>query len=426
MFRILGKITHFKVLAVLFIIAIFYVGSATFPSTIKTVGRYLTDDRADFLSTKEKINVSYRKMLDFEHSNFKNKGSYVNLNGLMAHIMGQRYMNKRVKLDNGHLTYIFKKRNATRSAAQMTKLYNKQKEKGKDFLFVLAPIQVPKYEDLLPAGYTDYSNQNADDLLGMLDENGVPTLDLREAMRNDGIDHSNAFFVTDHHWKMETGFWAYTKIIERLEEAGEMDPIASMYTDLDEYEIEVYKDYFLGSHGKRTGSYFAGVDDFSIINPKFETDMSLEISSIGLNKQGRFADLSFDYSKLRLDYFSSNPYGAFSYGNRDMKNYRNSRAPVDLKIMTIGDSFSRVPFAFLTLVFGTCDQLDMRHYKGDFEEYYSKYDPDVVIVLINPSQIPGKSLTYDYFNDLQNTDTVPDEPDDTGEGDEEGEEEGDL
>jgi len=399
-----------KMVAVIFLAIVIYVGSATFPSTVENVAEFLTSEKHDFLATNEKIGHDYRGMLDFKEYNLRNKGFYINLNGLMARILGQRYVNERVKLDNGHLTYLVEERNITLATTQLTKLFEKQSEDGKAFLFVLAPYQIPKYENILPTGYKDYGNQNADDLLNALKDNGVPVLDLRDEMRNDGIDHTDAFFTTDHHWTPKTGFWAYTKIVKTLVNAGAIEPIDSMYTDISNYSIEIYNDFYLGTSGKRTGSYFAGVDDFTVITPMFETDISIKIPSRDIDARGEFSEIAYDKKRIKKNVFSSNPYSAYGHGDRGYKQYRNETAYVDLKVLAIGDSFSLVPFTFLPLVFSTYDQLDMRHYEGNFAEYYSEFDPDIVILLVNPSQIVRQNTTYDFVGDLSGKPEVSDEP----------------
>ena len=57
----------------------------------------------------------------------------------------------------------------------------------------MTPCQIPENENLLPIGYVDYSNQNADDLLKILENNNIPILDLRKEMIKDGISYTDAF-----------------------------------------------------------------------------------------------------------------------------------------------------------------------------------------------------------------------------------------
>lgn len=282
---------------------------------------------------------------------------------------------------------------------ELTKLFQRQLRRGKTALFVLAPHQVSKYEDDLPAGYEDYANENSDNLLQQLKENGIPVLDLREEMQRDGISYADAFFKTDHHWKPKTGFYAYKKLVDYFTQMGIIAPIESKYTDLAAFHVENYENWFLGSAGKRTGQYYAGVDDFSIISPEFETSLSLYLPSNSLLIEGNFLEVGFDMAAMRQDFFGANPYAGFGHSDRDHKQYRNEFAPVDLKVLSIADSFGNVPLTFLPLVFQSCDELDMRYYDGVFEEYYQDYDPDILIVLISSYSPAQDNTMYHFFED---------------------------
>ena len=401
------RVNYLHVLAVTFLALVFIIGAAALPPTLRNFANFLSADQTSAtvkLQTLESsVKRDYSDMLSFNGYHLINKGSYINLNGLMARLMRQRNVNGVVKLDNGHLdVFTYTIEDITPAVVQVTKLFDMQTARGGDFLFVLAPFQIPKYENILPAGYTDFYNDYADDLLDLLRRNGVPTLDLRDELYNDGMSHADAFFITDHHWKPEAGFWAFTKIIGYFVKAGILDPIDAKYTDINDYNVEIYKDWFLGTAGKRTGSYFGGVDDFAIIYPKYETYLSLEVASASINKSGNFYDVFFDMSGNRHDFFSYNPYILYTYsGVDDFVRYRNENAPLNKKIMGIGDSYQCVTYPFLSLVLDSVDTNDMRHYKGDFLEYYQAYDPDIVIILVNPHNLLTLNTTYDFLGELQ-------------------------
>ena len=130
--------------------------------------------------------------------------------------------------------------------------------------------------------------------------------------------------------------------------------------------------------------------------------MFLTIPSAKISIQGSFGDVLFDYKYLleAPDYFNINPLGGYSYGNREVKNYRNSTAPQNLKVLAIGDSFALTTFPFISLVVDSMDCLDMRYYKDDFDEYYDSYCPDVVIVLVNANTgIVSENTTYKFIGD---------------------------
>ena len=392
--------TH--ILPLVFLVFIVYVGSVAYPSAFSNIWHFLKGEY-DFSYTAGQFELEYNSMLDFERINLQNKETYINFNGLMARAMGQRGMNNIVKLDNGHLTPLLQGIDVSVAIRQISKLNEMQAKNGKVFLFVMAPFQVPENEDIIPPGYIDYSNMNADALLEGLAVNGVPVLDLREEMRKDGLNHSNSFFITDNHWKPETGFWAYTSIIEYLSENGMSGPIPDKYIDLESYNIDVRENCFLGNAGKRTGIYYGGLDDFSVITPKYETEIHAEIPSIELDKTGSFDEVMIDWTMLELDYFIlPSMHSAYSFGPRGFKSYLNEGAPIDLKLMAIGDSFSNIPFTFTPLVFKENDRLDMRHFKGDFKEYHLEFDPDIVVLLINPSAIHTANAMYDFSGDQGN------------------------
>jgi len=394
------QINYKKVVAVIFLVAIFYIGSVTLPQTARNVIWLLKGEQPGILETIKQIDKDYREMLELRDHDLRNKGFYINFNGLMARIMGQRYMNDRVKLDNGHLYELKKKNDISLAAAQLQKFYIKQSGNEKEFLFVLAPCQDPKYEDIIPTGYSSYSNINSDELLFILSENDVPFLDLREELYIDGISHTDAFFVTDHHWKPETGLWAYAKIVETLMARGTIKSIDNMYIDIDKFNVKIFPDYFLGASGKRTGIYYAGVDDFALITPDFVTNLSINIPSRDIDMQGEFIDVAIDLSRIQKDFFNASLYAAYGHGRPGLIEYRNDIAPVDLKVLAIGDSYSKVPFTFLPLVFSTCDELDMRDFTGNFAEYYYEFDPDIVILLVNANQAAAENTTYDFFDDI--------------------------
>jgi len=392
------KIDYTGVIAGVFLVSVFYIGAATFPLTVVNVGNLFNPQPHIRSVVGQWIDLSYREMLNFDMKGLQNKGFYINLQGFTASLLGQRHLNNMIKLDNGHLTEKAERENTAVAAAQISKIYDRQKENSKAFLFVMTPFQVPKFEDIMPPGFTNYSNENADELLALLGEAGVPTLDLRDEMIADAKNHSDAFFVTDHHWKPETGLWAYTKIIDSLIKAGTIDSAPSPATDMNEYNVEVYEDFFLGSFGRRTGVFFAGVDDFSVITPKFETDFSVTTPyNSEIDKRGSFEEVIIDESKLVRKFFRANPYTAYGHADKGLVQYRNESAPVDMKVLAIGDSFSHVSYIYLPLIFSTCDQLDVRYLEGSFEKYYEEFVPDIVIMLINPSQVMLENATHAFF-----------------------------
>ena len=339
----------------------------------------------------------------------QNKGTYINLNGAMARLMGQPMMNERVTLKNGHLAHVVSQSGSMDSieatARNLAALAQMQKDSGGQFLFVLSPSQISKYEDLLPAGYTDTLNNTSDALLALLAQYDVPCLDLREEMHAGNMANADASFVTDHHWKPQTGFWAYTRILDRLEDMGAIGPVDAFYTDSDQYEFVTYPNTFLGSSGKRTGIYFAGVDDSIFIRPRFDTEISLTVPDRELELTGRYEEVCYNTeSELNPedpDYFQYNAYGLCGWGDNGLNQWRSGSAPDSSSVMLIGDSFANVPFSLMSLYFSSCEELDMRYYSGDFSEHYQTFRPDIVILEVTIDQAVAENTTYPFCRNAQ-------------------------
>jgi hypothetical protein len=384
-------------LAIIFVAAIFFVGYATLPTTFVNVGNYLKDAKIDFVKARDTINTSYNGMLAFSGDPVRHKGAYININGFMSRMMGQRLMNQRYILDNGNLEHSFgmisanERKSVVDSAVQIN---NAQKERGKHYLFVIAPRKVDKYNPGLPAGITDRYNDSWDAIIKDLTAEGVPYLDLRELIHDEGLDYASVHYKTDHHWTAEAGFWAYQKIIEYFTANGVIPAVDPLYTDTDNYNFRVYRDRFLGSDGKRVGTTYVGVDDFTVIFPKFDTNMSIKVASASIDKSGSFYDVALNHNANKLDYFNASPYGAFAWGDRDFSLYRNPGAPLDIKIAGYGDSYTNVSLAFLPLVAKQYDEFDFRHYKGNFAQYYADNDPDIFIGLFSDF---WANAAYEFF-----------------------------
>lgn len=406
--KLVKNINAAKITAIIFLIFIIYVGCAVFPSFVTNTGESMENEEtlAEYI---EKIDSRYADMLStsLDYKFLQNKGPYINLNGMMANSMRQKKVNDVVKLDNGHLTsYGTEKQEIDSAYNAMKKIYDRQLDHDGMLLVVLTPSQISKYEDFSPAGYNkDFSNENLDSFSEKLVKNGIPVLDLREKMNEQQISYDEAFYKTDHHWTAEMGFWAYAEILKKLSEMGEIRDVDSFYIDADNYEFKLYEDSFLGSSGKRTGKYFAGTDDFRVIVPKFDHNISVSIPTQDFEQTGRYENVSYRYDMEAMDkmlkkndYYNINPYGLYGHGDTDLTHWRNPQAPEEASFMLIGDSFGNVPFSLMSLYAQKCDELDMRHFQGAFADVYAEAHPDIVIVTVTPTGILSKNVVA--FNDI--------------------------
>lgn len=409
--RLLKKMRWIRpghILAVLFLLYVGYVASGSLPQSLYETSRclYWRTGLSELIST---IDAQAADLLSLEQEEplLLNKGTYINLNGLMAGLMGQPEVNERITLKNGHLSTIpgaYPDPEAvSRAADTIIRFYKAHTATGGDFLFIMAPVQISKYEDLLPVGYTDTINGPADDFLSLLQEAGIPCLDLREEMHKDGLSVTDAYYVTDHHWTLETGFWAYGKILKKLEQLQIIEPVDPFYTDIGNYTFVRHEDVFLGSSGKRTGRYYAGLDDGWFFYPNFESEISVRIPSMEVDCRGPYEEVAY-YQGLNIsledpDYFNTNFYAVYGWNDMPITHWRNEQAADQSKFLMIGDSFSNIPFSLMSFNLGVFDELDVRYFEEDFPEYYYGYQPDTVIMEINAGAILAEFTDFDYLEE---------------------------
>jgi hypothetical protein len=259
------------VLAFLFVGIISIIGLWVLPGPLYTLLKGLPN----IYKRMKEINAMYMGILDFDSPLLVNRGTYINMNGLMTNVMGQRVMNKVVKLKNNYLVESVNKWEAVSEAQAVINLKNILTDSDIPFVYVSTPSKICMYDKQLPAGIIDYSNESNAVFVNKLCEGGVDVFDLHEVLHNNGLNHYSSFFKTDHHWLPTTAFWANKEILLYLEKQGQIEFLDNFYLDINNYNIETYKDVWIGSFGKRTGRYFSGMDSAQLIYPKYETNMTV-------------------------------------------------------------------------------------------------------------------------------------------------------
>ncbi|MDR1444563.1 MAG: hypothetical protein LBI94_06760, partial [Treponema sp.] len=286
-----------------------------------------------------------------------------------------------IDLGDGYLSEVVEK-NTAPPAAGLYAFYDFLQGLGIDLVYVQCPHKITP--DDAVSGIADFSNENADDLLSALSVKQIPYLDLRENIREENLDHHGLFYKTDHHWKAETGLWASAVLMNYLNERHGFSFDAR---GPEHYLYTTYKDWFLGSLGKKVTLAQTQAEDFTLISPKFDTDFSVTIPELNLDARGNF-DILIDHHKLnKKDYYTIDPYGAYVYGDRQVITVHNNLVRDGRKILLIKDSFARVVAPFLSTEVEELHILDLRHFNGSARAYIEKHRPDIVVVLFNPSTI---------------------------------------
>jgi hypothetical protein len=271
---------------------------------------------------------------------------------------------------------------------------------GIDFLYIQLPHKIGKNDTVV--GISDFSNKNADELLQMLSAKNIPYLDIRQSIYQEHIDHHSLFFRTDHHWKPETGLWAAGIIGKYLNEHKGF----AIDTDIflpDRYSYDVYERFFLGSQGRKVTLVRAAPDDFSLLYPLFDTDVSLQIPSKAINARGSF-DIFYwheqmrQYQPERIGYYNLSRYDTYMYSDNPVTIIQNNLIHNGKKVCFIIDSFGLTLIPFLALGLERIDVLDIRSsangFSGSVRRFIEQNKPDMVVVMYNPNAIAFPPLDY--------------------------------
>ena len=302
-----------------------------------------------------------------------------------------------VKLTDGTITFInAEPKDVTGNGRAVVRLAQALEEREVPLLYVQAPQKLQENDDRLPTGVTDYGNDYADQVLGVLAENNVATLDLRETLADTGRDWSSFFFRTDHHWTPEAAFTAHQALAQVLEtDYGFTIPEEN--TDSAAFTRTNLSDFFLGSQGKRVGSLYAGTDDIEIWKPSFDTDFTYSIPIYDMERTGPFEEsLLFPERIEEKDFFNGNPYTLYAGGDYPMARIYNELSPDRPRIMLLRDSYACVLTPFLALDCGELITVDLRYFHDDLLTYVDWLEPDLVIVMYTAGSAALDEL-FDFF-----------------------------
>ena len=332
---------------------------------------------------------------------------FIQLYGGVQRLLGRRVVNDTeggstvYKLSDGSLTFInpTPAENLAAHAQAFLALVDALAQEDIPLLYVQAPQKIGTGDaPALPRGVTDFGNANADELLALLTQSGAPVMDLRETLKADGRLWTSYFFTTDHHWTPEAALLCTQALVERLNESFGME-LDSARTESDAFSAQVYEKIFLGSQGKRTGSWYAGVDDLTVLTPDYDTSFTYSVPSRDFSISGPFGTSLLVPERLeRGDLFQTNPYTVYSGGDYAFARMINHNDPDGPRIVLLRDSYSCALAPFLALHCSELITVDPRYFEGDLLTCITDCDPDLVVALYTPGAA-ANDIFFDFWTE---------------------------
>ncbi len=218
----------------------------------------------------------------------------------------------------------------------------------------------------------------------------------------------DVYFNTDQHWQPQAALAAADATMQLLTDKGIIDSYNKTLLSKDSYTIITLNNWYLGSHGKRVGKYYAGLDDIDAYIPNFLTQYHYSYLR-RYSTVWTYTDTVLDSQYLNSsDYFNDDPYAMYMFGDFPNRITINDAAPINSRVLLMGDSY-KLPYEyFLSTQFREIYTLDFRYWSdgATFAEYVEEVNPDIVIMCLNSVS----DLTFyqfgvqDYQEKLKQTD----------------------
>jgi len=287
-----------------------------------------------------------------------------------------------VEMSSGYFTSYEEEKDVTDHANSLIELNEFCKDNGCEFLYIQAPHKVCEYDDSQISGSSDFSNQNANKMISIIEDAGVDVFDIRDVIHNEDFIHHELFYRTDHHWLTTTGLWAAQKTLEYCNVNYNFNAEISRL-DLDRFEKKLYPEWFLGSQGKKVTLAHTEPDDFVLLYPEYKTKFHYYVPDELVDEEGDYS-IVYDMRQIEeKDLYGSNPYGGCNYGDQPLIQIQNLLNADDNKILIIHDSFGDCFISCLALCEAEVDSLDVRHFNGSVKNYIQSTNPDIVMVMYN-------------------------------------------
>ena len=375
--------------------AIYPFGGSANETTIVTQGR-LSDKYVSYVKNVEDKIEQYTDNMLFGHMQITRAGKKYNS------IIGCADMPMNVKededsiiiLNNGYMTYTIEPMEMSdveMLVDNVSDFSDWLKEKGIGFIYANAGSKICETDKQLPVGETDSINENADELIELLENRGVDVLDYRPYQLKQYPDWYSSYYKTDHHWKNTTGLWAAGVLADYLNRNYNFD-FDLKYFDESMYNIETTDDCFLGGQGRSLTLAVADLEPFSKVTPRFDTDISIQVPSRGVDIRGsynktlfreEFYDSIVDYSDT--DYETKpDAYSAVMWRNDALGTVQNYLTTDNQgkRILMLQDSFGYFLSTYLALDIPEIDLVNLGAFTGSIRTYIEATKPDVVVVLL--------------------------------------------
>lgn len=333
--------------------------------------------------------------------------NFIEAYGYLQKLIGKREFNgfSYIKGDDGMLYYgsVLKgPTNDLQDYAQNVSRLNKYVESQNAKLIVVIPpskILSGKSDINLQWPIND-PNYRTDEFLNLLQRYQVSSVDLRTMMQKSDLDIEQMFFKTDHHWTPTAAFYAAGALVNYVRDHFDDDWDSDrFYCDIDNYNSYTYQNCMIGSQGKNAGVIYSGIEDYTLLWPKFETSFTLTDYEHNTVRKGDFSESLLNKHFLEIENWYKESINAVYLNEIVTKdNIVNHLNPDGPKIVALRDSYFSPMACFLAPM---CSEIDMVWGKRgnrnqiDFDKFIRESEGyDYFILEVYPYNLESDSFMF--------------------------------
>ena len=328
---------------------------------------------------------------------------FININGAFQNIMKRDYIydakpsNAIIKKKSGYIVSTdekYDRKDIEKCVADLQKKQERLACYGIPLVYIQAPGKMSGSPERSMPGLHNYTYDKYADFKEEAENATFDYVDTKAWMSK---DWDKNFYVTDHHWKTEVCLDAAYRFCSYLSDEYGISADTDALRE-ENFRNNTLKQMFLGAEGRRTGIWYAGLDDFTVITPKYETNFDVWISDKEKKhhkRKGSFEEAVMDTTKDLSKYsFEKSAYYAYWGGDYGRVHVVNNNVRGKGKVMVIKDSYGIPVTAFMSCALSEMDILDYRYYKEDKSiwEIIEEERPDAVLYIYGTGYLTYPSM----------------------------------
>ncbi|MDL2207033.1 hypothetical protein LJC33_09030 [Eubacteriales bacterium OttesenSCG-928-N13] len=395
------------ILAALLIVTATFIGGMTIARNVKELGyavlvtytQQLPESPDVFDNITARIS-SLKRAID---TNLYKKSTFEKLNAQLQLGIGKEMLSfggsMMVTTNTGHLYDLVEDTNATRAIRKTTlsglvELNERLRAQGIPLVYGYAHTTLYDGESL-PKDVPDDNNAIADEIVQVLTDAGIPTIDSRQIMRETGLPLDEIIYRTDAHWSARSAFEMYARMVDLLNDETSIKADKTV-ADLNQFDINVLPGAHISDIGNRLGAGTVQPDDFELITPKFETNIHRDIMQDKqlASSDGAFEDVVLDKAMLP-EAKGVSPTNCYNYYGQhpDVVYYHNESAP-EGRLLIVKDSYGTPTSSFMALAVRDVCAIDLRKTQLTIEDYVKSFNPDVVMIVQCQEVMRGQNFVF--------------------------------